>query len=228
MVGMAQQGVGIGLVDRVDGGADARGDDERPRADTQRIRLRDIAHHPLDGMPALFERRGAQQQHELVAAQARHRIVAACPMAQRAAQPLGQLGQQPVAGLVAEAVVDRLEMVEVEIADRQQETFALARLHRLAQHARKPRAVGQAGELVGVGLALELFALGLGLRDVGERQRIEADLARLRLHRRDRHLQRARFAGRLSRITACWRSAAEPSGAGRISAGTVPSISSRE
>ena len=36
------------------------------------------------------------------------------------------------------------------------------------------------------------------------------------------------LACRLSRITACWRSAAEPTGAGRINAGTVPSISSRE
>ena len=243
VVGVAQQRVGIGLVDRVHGGADARGDGDRAGADAEAVGHGDVAHDALDRVAAFLQRGGAQQQHELIAAEPRHRIVAAGPVAQRAAQALGQVDQQAVAGFVSEAVVDRLEVVEVEVADRQQEAFALAGAHGVAQQLREAGAVGQAGQLVGVGLALELRALRLRLRDVGQRPGIEADLPAARLHRRDGDLQtctRRRCGGgrrsrrascrssrRLSRIEPCWRSAAEPVGAGRISAGTVPSISSR-
>ena len=50
------------------------------------------------------------EDRELVAAEARDQVA----LADRAAQALGDLDQQPVAGLVAEAVVDDLEVVEVE------------------------------------------------------------------------------------------------------------------
>ena len=53
----------------------------------------------------------ADAEHgELVAAEPRDQIL----LAHGAAQALGDLDQQPVAGLVAEAVVDDLEVVEVE------------------------------------------------------------------------------------------------------------------
>ena len=50
---------------------------------------------------------------ELVAAEARDQVA----VAHGAAQPVRDLDQQPVAGLVAEAVVDDLEVVEVEEED---------------------------------------------------------------------------------------------------------------
>jgi hypothetical protein len=61
-------------------------------------------------------------------------VVAPGPRAQRAAHAVRQLDQQAVAGVVAEAVVDRLEVIEVEVAHRQQRAFAAARLHRGLQH----------------------------------------------------------------------------------------------
>ena len=55
------------------------------------------------------------EEGELVGADARHRRVAV----HRRAQPHGDLDQYVVAGLAAEQVVDRLEAVEVEDADRE-------------------------------------------------------------------------------------------------------------
>ena len=56
----------------------------------------------------------AQQHGELVAAEPGERVAAA----QRAAQPGGDLAQQPVAVVVAERVVDLLEPVEVDQQQR--------------------------------------------------------------------------------------------------------------
>ena len=82
MVGMAQQRVGVCLVDRVHRGADAGGDGHRTAGHAEAVRHRHVAHDALHGMASFLERGSAQQQHELVAAQARHRIVAAGPVAQ--------------------------------------------------------------------------------------------------------------------------------------------------
>ena len=70
----------------------------------------------------------AQQHRELVAAEARQRVAAP----QRAAQPVGDLAQQPVAVVVAERVVDLLEAVEV---DQQQRRDRLAARSAAAQRA---------------------------------------------------------------------------------------------
>ena len=53
------------------------------------------------------------QRHELVAAEPGHHLAG---RGRAALQPVGDLDQQPVARRVAEAVVDRLEAVEVEVA----------------------------------------------------------------------------------------------------------------
>ena len=55
-----------------------------------------------------------EQQSELVAAEARDRV----GRAHRLAQPRGDADQQVVAGLVAECVVDLLEVVDVDEQDR--------------------------------------------------------------------------------------------------------------
>jgi hypothetical protein len=60
---------------------------------------------------------------------------------------------------VAVAVVDRLEAVQVEVAHHQQVAVAVGRAHGFGQQLRQPRAVGQAGQLVEVGLAFEPLAL---------------------------------------------------------------------
>ena len=65
----------------------------------QAVGLGDVVHHPFDRVPTFLERGGAKQQHELVAAQARHHVVPAGPVAQRAPQAVRQLDQQAIAGL---------------------------------------------------------------------------------------------------------------------------------
>ena len=194
VVGMAQQGVGVGLVDRIDRRADARGDDHRPGTDTERVGLRHVAHHALDGVPAFLECGGAQQQHELVATEPRHRVRPHRGAAQRAAQALAELDEQAVARGVAEAVVDRLEVVEIEIAHGEQTAFALAGGHRVGQHLRHARAVRQPRQLVEMGLALQALALQPLLGDVGDHQHVVAHRIVGAEHAGDRDLQRARVA----------------------------------
>ena len=82
------------------------------------------------------------------------------------------LGQHGVAGLVAERVVDRLEVVEVEDRQRQQVAVAAGALDLAVQAGGEGAPVGEAGERVGVGQAVELGArLGVGdgdRRELGE------------------------------------------------------------
>ena len=74
----------------------------------------------LDGRAAVGQ--PAQQHRELVAAEPREHVAAP----QRAAQPLGDVAQEPVAVVVAERVVDLLEPVEV---DQQQADRPAAQPH---------------------------------------------------------------------------------------------------
>ena len=92
----------------------------------------------------LVAREVAEQEHELVAAVAREQPA----LALGAAQPPGHAAQQPVAGAVAERVVDELEVVEVH---EQQRDRALAppRARDRRPHARlELRAVRQPGQRV--------------------------------------------------------------------------------
>ena len=67
-----------------------------------------------------------EQHQELVAALTRHQV--GLPRAR--AQTVGELGQQQVAGVVAERVVHELEVVEVEEDHRDGGAVALGTLHR--------------------------------------------------------------------------------------------------
>ena len=80
---------------------------------------------------------------EFVAAEPRHQIVAA----DAGAQAVRDLAQQLVADLVAERIVDALELVDVDIEDR--ERLALGKLrHAALQMPAHQHAVGQIGERV--------------------------------------------------------------------------------
>ena len=89
-----------------------------------------------------------QEHGELVAAQARREVAGL----QRAEQAPGDGLQQLVADRVAERVVDRLEVVEVQEEDR---VVAPARGEQLAEPVEEERAVGQPGQRVVEGLVLE-------------------------------------------------------------------------
>ena len=147
----------------------------------------DALHRAVDD---LLVRLVVEDQHELVAADARHGVA----LAQHAAQALGHRLQQQVAGRVAEAVVDELEVVEVHEHHRDGARLAL-RVHRLAQAVVQQVAVRQAGERVVVRLVLELHLVALALDGVVHRAqqqlavepRLDQVVLRPALHRRQRH-----------------------------------------
>ena len=101
----------------------------------------------------------AQQDRELVAAEPRHRggrIVAVgaghdVGTAQRCRQAAGEGLQQQVAGGVAEAVVDQLEAIDVEIEDRGAASGAPRLGERPAEQLAELDAVGQIGDAVEIG-----------------------------------------------------------------------------
>ena len=83
---------------------------------------------------------------------------------------LRDLGEQAVAGVVAEAVVDELEPVEVEEQHRDRRVVATRALQRVGQAVVQQRPVREPGQLVVVRAVLEVLARpGLLDRDGGER-----------------------------------------------------------
>ncbi len=133
-----------------------------PRRDP--LGLADAAHRP-------------EQDPELVGAQPGDRVGGP----RRAQQPLADLGEQGVAGGMAEALVDDLEPVEVE-QDQRDPSGAAApgavvaghRLDLLRQSVEQHRPVGQPGQVVverGVGAATDLGLRALEQARVVERHR---------------------------------------------------------
>ena len=103
-----------------------------------------------------------QHHHKFIAAQARHGV----HRAHAGVQPLRHLLQQQVALVVAQGVVQRLEVVQV---DEQQCPALLAPLgcgQGLVHAVHQQHAVGQAGQCVVEGQALDLALAGLALADV--------------------------------------------------------------
>ena len=163
LVGMAEQGVGVEAVGRVQRDADAGGDLHLLVLDGEG----GIEHvgQAVQGLLAFGEAgQFADQQHELVAAQAADRVV----LAQALGQAAGDLDQQAVAGGVAPAVVDRLEIVEIEIAHGQQVAAPVGLGDGLLQAVGEQQPVGQAGQRIVVGHLFQLFLVVLQGGDVGE------------------------------------------------------------
>jgi hypothetical protein len=133
-------------------------------------RLQDAACQVRDGGQA---RRVGVEGDELVAADPGDQLVG---RGDAVAQPVGDGDQQPVAHRVAEAVVDRLEAVQVEVADADPAVGAVAapgaRLVRCAERAveafEEQRAVGQSCERVVGGLVAQPLQQPAALGDVFE------------------------------------------------------------
>src|SRR4051812_48079636 len=105
----------------------------------------------------------ALEQHgELVAAEARRGVAGA----DAGGEALADLEQDLVAGGVAEAVVDRLEVVEVDEDDGQADVVAAHAADGVADALGEQRAVGEAGDRVVEGLVGELLLERLALGDV--------------------------------------------------------------
>ena len=135
----------------------------------------------------------AHEDRELVAGEPRDDI----GRAHRRAQALGEFDQHRVAGRMAEVVVDRLEMVDVEKQHRDAETL-LARFREcLLESLEEQRPVRQSRENVVFGPASKLRLDGLALGDVARRDRDPiAELDRLMGDPCRRHAGRAEFLGR--------------------------------
>ncbi len=127
-----------GALDDADGAA--HGEVTAVDADGGDQRVHDAARELVDlalGVGSCGER------DELVAAEPGDHL-AGCGRA--GLQPVGDLDEEPVSGRVAEAVVDGLEAVEVEVA--QAEPLVVARAERLLQALEEQGAVREAGERV--------------------------------------------------------------------------------
>jgi hypothetical protein len=185
-VGLAQQRVGVATVlgEHRDPGAGADGhlvpfEDQR-----RRERLDDLLGGQHRG-PGVGVR---QDQRELVAAQAGHRVGGP----QRLAQPEGDLLQELVAGQVPERVVDVFEAIQVDDAQRERPPVALRHADGLRQTVLQQHAVGQAGQAVVQGLMRQRLFGPLALGDVVD-DRVQ-QLAALDVHRARVHLDVAHRA----------------------------------
>jgi hypothetical protein len=131
LIGMAQQGFGVLLVARVERDADAGAEAQRLAIDRDRTR------QPVPARAAGCRRiprrllQADQQDDELVAAEPGHGVV----LAHRFADAARDFDQHAVANGMAKAVVDRLEAVEVEVANRQQPWSRLARASACARRS---------------------------------------------------------------------------------------------
>jgi hypothetical protein len=85
-----------------------------------------------------------ENDHELVAAEARHHIA----RPQREAQPVRHFEQEQVAGLVTQRIVDDLEPIEIDEQHRKTMIVALRGVDRLAQQRVEGFAVRQVGQAV--------------------------------------------------------------------------------
>ena len=91
--------------------------------------------------------------------------------------------QQLVSAVMAERVVDQLEVIEIDQRDCDDAFAALRAQHHLAQAVVHQQAVGQAGNRIVIGQVLELFLVELGLGDVLDGAFVKQQIARFVLHR---------------------------------------------
>ena len=114
--------------------------------------------------------------------------------AQHGTDALGRLHQHLVTHLVAPGVVDTLEVVQIQKAHRQQFFAALGVGDGHGQPVIQQAPVGQPGQHVIVGDAVQFILMGLELADVGEDGDVIADLAVLAAHGVDGQQFRIHFA----------------------------------
>ena len=117
-----------------------------------------------------------EQDGELVAAEARHRIGGA----HRRAEPGGNLLEHEVSRRVPEAVVDRLEVVEVDEDDGDRETAALHAGERVLNAVGEERAIRKTRDRVVERLMRQLVLERLLLADVAAVEDDAADVLLLK------------------------------------------------
>ena len=211
-VGVAHEVFGDDPTALAHGDADARPDhDLRVGQRDRRRKLGDDTRSDLGGFglaAQVFEQHG-----ELVAAQPSHGVDAAHAFLEAP----GDRGQHLVAGGVAPAVVDGLEVVEVDEEQAERRLAALAARQGVTQAVAQQRQVAQAGEGVVIGLVRQLLfeRLALGHVTAGEHQPADLRMVdHVRAHRLDLAVGRSRRRRRQ------WRDEVGRAGA-RIRPGTA-------
>ena len=149
-VGALQQPHGVRRVVGVERDADAGVDVHVDAADRERLLERRAQAQPRGAGGRLVA--GLEDDRELVAAEARERVVAA----QQGLQARADLAQHLVAGVVPERVVELLEAVEVDQQQRQLVAVVLGRRDRGVQRVDEVAPVAEPGEVVGERLRLRL------------------------------------------------------------------------
>ena len=157
-IGAAEEGVGGRSVRGIQADADAGADRAFPAAENEG--LRQGIEKPLRDRRGVFCAGDLREQHgEFVAAEPGGGIA----VAQAGEQASRHALQHPVAGRVAQAVVDRLEVIQVQHHDGGHALFAAGQRQRLGEPVAEEFAVGQVGQRVVGGPMAEEF-LGLLLQ----------------------------------------------------------------
>ncbi len=104
----------------------------------------DRAQQVMGDLRGLVRRAVGQQQAEFVAAKARQQVTAADPVLQQG----GQFGQQLIAGCVAAAVVDHLELIQIHVAQGMHGIGPARLVQQFAQPVFELAPVGQTGQRV--------------------------------------------------------------------------------
>ncbi len=133
---------------------------------------------------------GLQQQGEFVAAHARHGVV----VVDAGQQALGHVLEHAIARRMAKGVIDRLETVEVEEHQHHPGLLPLGLLQGGVQAVLEQRAVGQVGEGIVVGQAVDALLAGLAFADVGEEAHIAGQVAFIVEHCGDAYPRRVVLA----------------------------------
>ena len=177
-IGLLQQLVGVGRVVGEDRETDRRAgvdaaafDDEGP---AQRL---DDAFGEVGRAAQVLDL--GLHDGELVAAKARHRV----GFTDRGVQAPGDALEQLVADVVAQRVVDVLEVIEVEQVQAHDVLVTSGMRRALAQAVEEQRAVGQVGQAVVLSEVLDALLGLLARRDVGRDAADRDDLAARIAHR---------------------------------------------
>ena len=158
LIGVIEQAPGLGAVEEVEADADAAGQTEPLIVFGEGLgqRRQDLAG---DRGGVLDVGEAFEDDRELIAPDLRHGV----GFADDGDQPRGDPAQGGVAGAMPEPVVDRLEVVEVEVQNRERARLPLGPDGGVGQAILERIAVRKAGQLIEVGLVDEPLQPGLAL-----------------------------------------------------------------
>ena len=162
-VGAADQGRRIVGMLREGGDPDAHGGRDRLAVDDERL-IHRIEDFFRDQDRARHVGRAPGHNGKLIAAITGHRV----RLAQHAAHPFRHLQEEPVAGLMAQAVVDAFEPVQVHQEDGTWFHLTLTGTDRLLETLLKEGSIGKAGQRIVQRLVLQRFRFRLALGDVAQ------------------------------------------------------------